>query len=103
MSAEDRRKRVKPTLESRVLRYLREHPHGLSMSQIYAWIHSCSIGGGYTLQEFDQKLTEMRKAGTVAHANELWYLPKLVVREEPKPVRTDSGPLFDEDRGRGTR
>lgn len=118
MSARDRRKRERPSLESRVLRYLRTHPEGLSTSQIYAWIQSCRVGGGYTLQEFDLKLTELRKASTVAHANGLWYLPKVVVREEPKQVRTDSGPLFEpegwagpgygcggsnEDRGRGTR
>jgi hypothetical protein len=103
MSAKDRRERVKPALESRVLRYLRNHPEGLSTSQIYAWIRSCNVGGGYTLQEFDTKLGAMRKARVVGYANGLWYLPKPIVA--PPPVVSDSrdsGPLFEE-RGRGTR
>jgi hypothetical protein len=60
-------------LARRIVRYLHKHV-ALSTAQMYAWAHSCTKGGGYSLGEFDQTLRDLRNEGRIACANGEWYL-----------------------------
>ena len=71
-------------LARRIVRYLQKHV-ALSTSQMYAWAHSCTKGGGYSLGEFDQTLRDLRNDGRIAYANGEWYL------RYPPPPRSCPG------------
>lgn len=60
-------------IQKRIRRYLLKHRR-LSPSQIYSWIASVRKDGGYTLQQFEAALTEMRDAGEVVCTSGAWYL-----------------------------
>jgi len=77
-------------LERRIVRYLQKHV-ALSTEQMYAWVHSCTKDGGYSLGEFDQTLRDLRNDGRVACANGEWYLryplPRAPLPEEERAGR----------------
>lgn len=67
---------VKDAIDGRVMRYLSSWPEGLSTARMAAWIQSCSRGGGYTPQEYEGALRELRDSGRIAIANGTWYVRK---------------------------
>jgi hypothetical protein len=57
----------------RVLRYIAQHPEGLTSAQMQAWAASVRL---HDIEWFDVDavLRQLRDAGAVACANTLWYV-----------------------------
>lgn len=64
-------------IDSRIIRYLSGWPEGLSTDRMAAWIRSCVKAGGYSMREFEDSLTRLRNAGSIAIANKIWYTRKV--------------------------
>lgn len=76
----------KLAIETKLLRYLGRWPEGLSTGRMRAWIASCSKDNGYTHQEYETALTNLRDAGRVACTNGNWWLKDL-----PSSMREQHG------------
>lgn len=70
----DRRlgKKERLTADVHVLRYLRNHPDGLSSEQLQAWLRS--RGEHYSLAEVDAALFTLRDRNVAACTNRVWWL-----------------------------
>lgn len=69
-----RRLHPKPRLsvDAHVLRYLRNHPQGLTADQMQGWLKSRKEQ--YSLAEIDAALYTLRDRGIAAVTNGLWWL-----------------------------
>lgn len=60
--------------QDKIIRYLMNHPSGVSGSQIDAWLESCRKNGGFTYADMCDAKRALRDQGRIVCTNKVWWL-----------------------------